>query len=76
MLPREAERDLTFRAAETLARIAGPRSRRHAHGKSWDFSVNTLDIVRELGLLDHSSLMADDDPYEKPLTDAKAHRHR
>ena len=31
---------------------------------SWDFSVNTLDIVRELGLLYDSSLMADDDPYE------------
>jgi peptidoglycan-N-acetylglucosamine deacetylase len=66
-LPREAERDLTFRAAETLAGIAGrdPVGMRTA---SWDFSVNTLDIVRELGLLYDSSLMADDDPYE--LTDA------
>ncbi len=62
-LPREAERDLTFRAAETLGRIAGrdPVGMRTA---SWDFSVNTLDIVRELGLLYDSSLMADDDPYE------------
>jgi peptidoglycan-N-acetylglucosamine deacetylase len=62
-LPREAERDLTFRAAETLARIAGrdPVGMRTA---SWDFSVNTLDIVRELRLLYDSSLMADDDPYE------------
>jgi peptidoglycan/xylan/chitin deacetylase (PgdA/CDA1 family) len=66
-LPREAERDLTFRAAETLGRIAGrdPVGMRTA---SWDFSVNTLDIVRELGLLYDSSLMADDDPYE--LVDA------
>ena len=41
-LPREAERDLTFRAAETLARISGrdPVGMRTA---SWDFSVNTLD---------------------------------
>ena len=31
---------------------------------SWDFSVNTLDIEREMGLLYDSSLMADDDPYE------------
>jgi hypothetical protein len=31
---------------------------------SWDFSVNTLDIIRELGLLHDSSLMADDDAYE------------
>jgi peptidoglycan/xylan/chitin deacetylase (PgdA/CDA1 family) len=62
-LPREAERDLTFRAAETLGRLAGraPVGMRTA---SWDFSVNTLDIVRELGLLYDSSLMADDDPYE------------
>ena len=62
-LPRAAERDLTFRAAETLGRIAGrnPVGMRTA---SWDFSVNTLDIVRELGLLYDSSLMADDDPYE------------
>jgi peptidoglycan/xylan/chitin deacetylase (PgdA/CDA1 family) len=62
-LPREAERDLTFRAAETLSRIAGrdPVGMRTA---SWDFSINTLDIVRELGLLYDSSLMADDDPYE------------
>ena len=67
-LPREAERDLTFRAAETLGRIAGrnPVGMRTA---SWDFSVNTLDIVRELGLLYDSSLMADDDPYE--LVDAE-----
>ena len=43
-LSREAERDLTFRAAATLARIAGrdPVGMRTA---SWDFSVNTLDIV-------------------------------
>ena len=62
-LPREAERDLTFRAADTLARLAGrnPVGMRTA---SWDFSVNTLDIVREMGLLYDSSLMADDDPYE------------
>jgi peptidoglycan/xylan/chitin deacetylase (PgdA/CDA1 family) len=62
-LTRDAERDLTFRAAETLARLAGrnPVGMRTA---SWDFSVNTLDIVRELGLLYDSSLMADDDPYE------------
>jgi hypothetical protein len=31
---------------------------------SWDFSSATLDIIRELGLLYDSSLMADDDPYE------------
>ena len=65
-LPREAERDLTLRAAEVLTRLAGrpPVGIRTA---SWDFSVNTLDIIREMGLLYDSSLMADDDAYE--LTD-------
>lgn len=31
---------------------------------SWNFSPNTLDILRELDFLYDSSLMADDDPYE------------
>ena len=62
-LPREAERELTFRARDTLAKISGrePVGMRTA---SWDFSVNTLDIIREMKLLYDSSLMADDDPYE------------
>ncbi|TQF81132.1 polysaccharide deacetylase [Elioraea sp. Yellowstone] len=62
-LPAAAERDLTFRAADTLERIAGrrPVGMRTA---SWDFSTATLSIIRELGLLYDSSLMADDDAYE------------
>ncbi|MGI4798191.1 MAG: polysaccharide deacetylase family protein [Janthinobacterium lividum] len=62
-LPPGAERDLTFRAADTLERLTGTRpvGMRTA---SWDFSVDTLDIIRELGLLYDSSLMADDDAYE------------
>ena len=62
MLPREAEHDLTLRAAET--RGGSQPAIRGMRTPSWDFSVNTLDIVRELGLLYDSSLMADDDPYE------------
>lgn len=31
---------------------------------SWNFSANTLGILRELGFMYDSSLMADDDPYE------------
>jgi hypothetical protein len=31
---------------------------------SWDFSPTTLGLIRELGLLYDSSLMADDEPYE------------
>ena len=62
-LPQGVERDLTLRAADALERIAGARpvGMRTA---SWDFSVETMSIIRELGLLYDSSLMADDDPYE------------
>ena len=62
-LPQGVERDLTLRAADTLEEIAGrrPVGMRTA---SWDFSVDTMGIIRELGLLYDSSLMADDDPYE------------
>jgi peptidoglycan/xylan/chitin deacetylase (PgdA/CDA1 family) len=62
-LPPGVERDLTLRAADTLEKLAGirPVGMRTA---SWDFSVDTLGIIRELGLLYDSSLMADDDAYE------------
>ncbi|MBR0669266.1 polysaccharide deacetylase [Roseomonas hellenica] len=59
----EVERDLAFRAADTLETVTGQRpvGMRTA---SWDFSPHTLDIIREMGLLYDSSLMADDEPYE------------
>ncbi len=62
-LPFEAERDLAFRAAEVLDQITGspPVGIRTA---SWDYSLGTLQIIRELKLLYDSSLMGDDDPYE------------
>jgi peptidoglycan/xylan/chitin deacetylase (PgdA/CDA1 family) len=62
-LDHATERDLAFRAADTLERLSGKRpvGMRTA---SWDFSPYTLKIVRELGLLYDSSLMADDEPYE------------
>jgi peptidoglycan/xylan/chitin deacetylase (PgdA/CDA1 family) len=62
-LPYRAERELSLRAAEVLERLAGrpPVGMRTA---SWDFSPNTLSIIREMGLLYDSSLMADDDAYE------------
>ena len=62
-VPPEAERDLHFRAADTLERITGVRPV-GMRTPSWDFSDATLAIERELGLLYDSSLMADDDPYE------------
>ena len=62
-LPREAERELQMRSADTLERICGRRPV-GMRTPSWDFSLATLAIAREMGLLYDSSLMADDEPYE------------
>ncbi len=59
----EPERDLNLRAADVLEKIAGKRPV-GVRTASWDFSPHTLSIIREMGLLYDSSLMADDDPYE------------
>lgn len=63
LLPYDTERDLMFRAADTLEQITGVRPV-GMRTPSWDFSPTTLRIQRELGLLYDSSLMADDDAYE------------
>jgi len=63
MLRPEDERELALRAADTLERVAGMRPV-GVRTPSWDFSDSTLGIIRELGLLYDSSLMADDEPYE------------
>jgi peptidoglycan/xylan/chitin deacetylase (PgdA/CDA1 family) len=62
-LDHETERDLALRARDELERLSGqaPCGMRTA---SWDFSPWTLKIIREMGLLYDSSLMADDEPYE------------
>jgi len=57
------ERDLMRRAYETLAKTAG-RPPVGVRCPSWDFSAATLGLIRELGLVYDSSLMADDEPYE------------
>lgn len=62
-VPADAERELHFRAADTLEKITGVRPV-GMRTPSWDFSQETLKIERELGLLYDSSLMADDDAYE------------
>ena len=62
-LPPGVERDLTFRAADVLEKLAGKRPV-GIRTASWDFSVDTMGIIQELELLYDSSLMADDDPYE------------
>jgi peptidoglycan/xylan/chitin deacetylase (PgdA/CDA1 family) len=62
-LPEHTERDVTLRAAEALTRITGTTPT-GIRTPSWDFSHDTFGIIKELGLLYDSSLMADDDPYE------------
>jgi peptidoglycan/xylan/chitin deacetylase (PgdA/CDA1 family) len=62
-LPPGVERELTLRSADTLEKLSGQRPV-GIRTASWDFSVDTLSIIREMGLLYDSSLMADDDAYE------------
>ena len=63
ILPEAAERDLMLRAADVLETLAGTRPV-GIRTPSWDFSPATLAIVRDMGLLYDSSLMADVDCYE------------
>ncbi len=57
------ERRLLEQAVASLTEITGQRPRGY-RAPSWNFSPNTLSIVREMGFLYESSLMADDRPYE------------
>jgi peptidoglycan/xylan/chitin deacetylase (PgdA/CDA1 family) len=57
------EERLLVQALESIEEITGRRPVGY-RAPSWNFSPNTLDIVRRLGLLYESSLMADDRPYE------------
>jgi peptidoglycan-N-acetylglucosamine deacetylase len=60
VLPKEVERDLMRRAADTLEEITCVRPV-GMRTLSWDFSASTLEIAKEMGLLYDSSLMADED---------------
>jgi len=62
-LPEHVERDLMRRAYDTLIEVTGTAPV-GIRVPSWDFSPSTLTLIRELGLLYDSSLMADDEPYE------------
>jgi peptidoglycan/xylan/chitin deacetylase (PgdA/CDA1 family) len=57
------ERTLALRALDALEDITGVRPV-GVRTPSWDFSDATLEIIRELGLVYDSSLMADDECYE------------
>jgi peptidoglycan/xylan/chitin deacetylase (PgdA/CDA1 family) len=57
------ERALLTRAVDSLTAWTGERPVGY-RAPSWDFSPWTLGLIRELGFLYDSSLMADDRPYE------------
>jgi len=63
LLAEADERELMKRSYEVLTKAAG-RPPVGIRTPSWDFSPATLKVIRELGLLYDSSLMADDRPYE------------
>ena len=62
-LDAETEERLLIAAVEAMTELTGERPVGY-RAPSWNFSPNTLDIVRRLGFLYESSLMADDRPYE------------
>ena len=62
-LPDSAERALVTKAVAELTRMTGTRPTGY-RAPSWNFSPNTLSILRDLGFRYESSLMADDSPYE------------
>ncbi len=62
-LPADVERRLLVQAIDTLTKLTGQRPVGY-RAPSWNFSPNTLSIIRELGFLYESSMMADDRPYE------------
>ena len=62
-LDADTERDFVIRATDYLERATGRRPVGY-RAPSWNFSESTLDIIKGLGFLYDSSLMADDRPYE------------
>lgn len=63
LLTEAEERELMTKSFERLKRMTG-KAPVGIRTPSWDFSAHTLKLIRELGLLYDSSLMADDRPYE------------
>ncbi|MFQ5705253.1 MAG: polysaccharide deacetylase [Gemmatimonadales bacterium] len=62
-LSADKERELLERAIEYLTDVTGERPVGY-RAPSWNWSDNTLSIIRDLGFTYESSLMADDRPYE------------
>ena len=62
-LPDSAERALLRKAVDEVTRLTGTRPTGY-RAPSWNFSPNTLSILRDMGFRYESSLMADERPYE------------
>ena len=62
-LAEETERELMKKSFDTLKEITG-KPPVGIRTPSWDFSQATVKLIKEMGLLYDSSLMADDRPYE------------
>jgi len=62
-LPDSAERALLTKAVAELTQMTGTKPTGY-RAPSWNFSPNTLSILRDMGFRYESSLMADDSPYE------------
>ena len=62
-LPDSAERALLTKAVAELTAMTGVKPTGY-RAPSWNFSPNTLSILRDMGFRYESSLMADDSPYE------------
>jgi peptidoglycan/xylan/chitin deacetylase (PgdA/CDA1 family) len=62
-LPDSVERRLLTKALAELTQMTGTKPIGY-RAPSWNFSPNTLSILRDLGFRYESSLMADDRPYE------------
>ncbi|MFB0565229.1 MAG: polysaccharide deacetylase [Candidatus Aminicenantaceae bacterium] len=63
LLSEEEERELMKKSYDVLKELTG-KAPVGIRTPSWDFSLSTIKIIKELGLLYDSSLMADDRPYE------------
>lgn len=62
-LPDSAERALLQKAMAEVTELTGTKPTGY-RAPSWNFSPNTLHILRDMGFRYESSLMADDRPYE------------
>ena len=62
-LPDSTERALLTKAVAELTQLTGVKPTGY-RAPSWNFSPNTLTILRDMGFRYESSLMADDHPYE------------